>query len=126
MRAKAIKTEPLRITARQSEWTPTTTSPFTTGVTLISTKATTTEPLRITAIRVNPNYVEALTDRGLAYAVRGDTNRAIADYNEAIRLNPNYALAFCNRGKLKLLRIKDASGNADIAKARELNASICP
>jgi hypothetical protein len=47
-----------------------------------------------------------------------------ADFNEAIRHDPNDALAFCNRGKLKL-NINDASGNADIAKARQLDASVC-
>jgi tetratricopeptide (TPR) repeat protein len=50
------------------------------------------------------------------YVHKGDNDRAIADFNEAIRLDPNNALAFCNRGRAKL-NIKDASGNADIAKA---------
>jgi tetratricopeptide (TPR) repeat protein len=29
---------------------------------------------------------------------KGDTDRAIADYNEGVRLNPKYAVAFYNRG----------------------------
>ena len=33
-------------------------------------------------------------DRGVAYADKGDNDRAIADYNEAIRLDPKSALAF--------------------------------
>jgi tetratricopeptide (TPR) repeat protein len=76
------------------------------------------------AIRLDPNYALAFNNRGNAYAKKGDDVRAIADYNEAIRLDPQYVYAFCNRGKAKL-RINDASGNADIAKAKELGASVC-
>jgi hypothetical protein len=54
-----------------------------------------------------------------------DNDRAIADYGEAIMRNPKFALAFCNRGRAKL-KINDASGNEDIAQARQLNASVCP
>jgi tetratricopeptide (TPR) repeat protein len=39
-------------------------------------------------------------NRGLAYAERGDYDRAIADYNEAIRLHPRIAIAFSNRGNI--------------------------
>jgi tetratricopeptide (TPR) repeat protein len=75
-------------------------------------------------IRLNPNYAMAFNNRGAAYGKKGDSRRAIADYNEAIRLNPSHALAFCNRGREKL-KNHEASGNADIAKARQLDASIC-
>ena len=76
------------------------------------------------ALRLNPDDAVALTNRGVAYARKGDPDRAIADYSEAIRLSPNFARAFCNRGSVKL-RISDASGDADKAKARELHYS-CP
>jgi tetratricopeptide (TPR) repeat protein len=76
------------------------------------------------AIRLNPDVAMAFNNRGFAYAKKDDNNRAIADYNEAIRLDPKNALAFCNRGNAKL-KIKETSGNADIAKARQLDASIC-
>jgi tetratricopeptide (TPR) repeat protein len=61
----------------------------------------------------------AFNNRGAAYGKKGDSRRAIANYNEAIRLEPKHALAFCNRGKEKL-KIHEASGNADIAIARQL------
>ena len=76
------------------------------------------------ALRLNPDDAVALTNRGVAYARKGDPDRAIADYSEAIRLSPNFARAFYNRGSVKL-RISDASGDADKAKARELHYS-CP
>jgi hypothetical protein len=55
---------------------------------------------------------------------KGDYDRAVVDYNEAVRLDPTNALAFCNRGRAKR-NINDVSGGADIAKARQLNASAC-
>jgi tetratricopeptide (TPR) repeat protein len=75
-------------------------------------------------IRLDPKSARAFNHRGTAYMRKGDTNRAISDYSEAIRLNPNYARAFCNRGIAKR-KIKEGSGKADVAKARQLDASIC-
>jgi tetratricopeptide (TPR) repeat protein len=66
----------------------------------------------------------AFYNPGNAYRRKDDRDRAITDYNEAIRLDPTGAINFCNRGRLKL-KINEASGNADIAKARALDASIC-
>ena len=37
-------------------------------------------------------------NRGYAYRDKGDTDRAIADFNEAIRLDPKNAIAYTNRG----------------------------
>jgi tetratricopeptide (TPR) repeat protein len=76
------------------------------------------------AIRLNPNYAVAFNNRGVAYGKKGDFDRAIADYTEVIRLNPSHALAFFKRG-LEYVRKGDFDGNADIAKARQLDASIC-
>jgi tetratricopeptide (TPR) repeat protein len=76
------------------------------------------------AIRLNPSSARPFNSRGHAYYRKGDYDRAIADYSEAIRLSPTYARAFCNRGHAKL-RSNDISGNADIAKAKQLDASVC-
>jgi tetratricopeptide (TPR) repeat protein len=40
----------------------------------------------------------AFSNRGSAYSKKGESDRAIADYNQAIRLDPGYAYAFYNRG----------------------------
>ena len=77
------------------------------------------------AIRLDPKSAPAFRNRGVAYAYKGDNDRAIADFNEAIRLDPNNALAFCNRGKAKR-NINDTSGNADMAKARQLGCFSLP
>ena len=50
------------------------------------------------AIRLDPNYTHAYTDRGAAYSKKGDYAKAISDFSEAIRLDSNFALAYYNRG----------------------------
>uniref|UniRef100_UPI000B1E57A9 tetratricopeptide repeat protein n=1 Tax=Bradyrhizobium tropiciagri TaxID=312253 RepID=UPI000B1E57A9 len=42
----------------------------------------------------------AYLNRGYAYQVKGDPDRAIADYDRVISLNPKYALAYYNRSLL--------------------------
>jgi tetratricopeptide (TPR) repeat protein len=76
------------------------------------------------AIRLDPKSVHAFRNRGVLYVLKGDYGRALADFNKAIRLDPKSALAFCNRGRAKQ-NINDASGNADIAIARQLDPSVC-
>jgi tetratricopeptide (TPR) repeat protein len=75
-------------------------------------------------ILLDPTRAVAFGNRGLAYVKKGDNNQAIADFDAAIRLNPDDARAFCNRGITKS-KIKDKSGDADIAKARQLDAEVC-
>jgi tetratricopeptide (TPR) repeat protein len=41
---------------------------------------------------------EAFANRGLAYRLRGEYDRAIQDYNQAIKLNAKSAAAYNNRG----------------------------
>ena len=42
----------------------------------------------------------AYVARGLAWQSKGDSDRALADFNAAIKLNPKDALAYNNRGML--------------------------
>jgi tetratricopeptide (TPR) repeat protein len=49
-------------------------------------------------IRLNPKYVSAYTNRGIARAELGDLKGAIADFEQVIRFAPNSAIAYNNRG----------------------------
>jgi lipoprotein NlpI len=48
----------------------------------------------------NDESSRVLNNRGAIYSMKGDKNRAIADFNKAIRLRPDYASAFNNRGNI--------------------------
>ena len=76
------------------------------------------------AIRLDAKSALTYRNRGDAYLNKGDYEHAIADYSDAIRLDPGNAFAFCNRARVKR-KIRDASGSADITKARQLDASAC-
>jgi len=77
------------------------------------------------AIRLDPKNALAFANRGADYFKKGDFDRAITDSSEAIRLDPkSFAWAYCNLGNAKLKK-NDSSGNADLAKARQLDPSIC-
>jgi len=47
---------------------------------------------------LKPDYAEAYNDRGFAYYLKGNPERAIADYTRAIEPRPNYPKAYNSRG----------------------------
>jgi tetratricopeptide (TPR) repeat protein len=49
------------------------------------------------AIALNPNYPEALSNRGVIKVWRSDLAGAVADFSRAIALNPKYRGAYANR-----------------------------
>jgi tetratricopeptide (TPR) repeat protein len=74
------------------------------------------------AIHINPGYAAAFTNRGIAYARKGEQGKAIADYTEAIQLKPDNAIAFHNRANAYM-----AQRELDKAKVDEDKAiSLCP
>lgn len=50
------------------------------------------------ALRLKPDYVAALYNRGNAYDDLNDSARAIPDYTRVIELQPKYSMAYNNRG----------------------------
>jgi len=44
------------------------------------------------------DYTAAFNVRGLAYNAKGDSDRAIADFDQALRIDPKYSPALSNRG----------------------------
>lgn len=75
------------------------------------------------ALARNPNLAEAMVDRGIAFAMQGQDERALADYGAALRQNPKNALALYARGVTRLER-GDAAGNADIAAAKAVDSAV--
>jgi tetratricopeptide (TPR) repeat protein len=61
------------------------------------------------AIRLNPNFVEAYDNRGLAREKLKDLDGAINDYTQAIKINPNDAYAYFFRGSVRK-ELKDFKG----------------
>src|SRR5262245_10025995 len=51
------------------------------------------------AIRIDPKYLEPVTNRGIIYHMRGDLDRAIAEHTSAIRIGKGDAAAYTNRGR---------------------------
>ena len=54
------------------------------------------------------------------YALRGDYQRAIADYSQALILNQDLAEAWYNRGLSKIFAKHVEEGIEDLSKAGEL------
>jgi tetratricopeptide (TPR) repeat protein len=73
------------------------------------------------AIKLDPNLSEAFYNRGNAYGDKGENDRAITDYDQAIRLNPKFAGAFNNRGLARRQKGDAVGGDADIARAKQLD-----
>ena len=69
------------------------------------------------AIRLRPDYAEALNSLGLVYVQAGEDEKAAAAFREAVRLRPDYADAHQNLGAV--LTTSDAAG-----AVRELEAAV--
>ena len=77
-------------------------------------------------IQRNPNDVVAYHNRGDAYGLKGDIDRAISDYTKAIELNPNYAPAYNSRGRAYTRKGDYDRAVDDVMKAGELTRKARP
>jgi tetratricopeptide (TPR) repeat protein len=64
------------------------------------------------------------TNRGAEFGAKGELDRAMKDHDQAIKIDPKNALAFNNRGVAKLKKGDKEGGEADIAKAKQLQPGI--
>ena len=76
------------------------------------------------AIRLNPRYTEAYTNRGIAWREKGDLSGAITDFDKATELNPKYTRAYGDRDITRLLQGKDAEARQDFARCFDLDPGM--
>lgn len=69
------------------------------------------------ALQVNPNYLDALSNRALAYQKLADYHSALHDAEEAVRLHPNQASALMIRGRIHKGRKEFSKALADFDSA---------
>jgi tetratricopeptide (TPR) repeat protein len=65
-------------------------------------------------------------NRGLHYAKSQKYKEAVADFDQAIKIKPDFANAYYVRGTVKQVMGDNDGGDADIAKAKELDPTIAP
>ena len=70
---------------------------------------------------MGPKDIDAYNNRGVAYAKKGEYDKAITDYNKAIELNPEYARAYYNRGNAYAEKGEHDKATADYNKAIEID-----
>jgi len=69
-----------------------------------------------------PNRFAAYTNRGTKWAIKGDIDRAIADFSEAIRLEPKLDVAYRNRGNAWSAKGDNDRAIADYNEVIRLNS----
>ena len=72
-------------------------------------------------IEINPQDAAAYVRRGIAYRLKGNSDRAIADFSKAIEINPNDASAYSYRGSSFNAKGDHDRAIADFTKAIEIN-----
>jgi len=72
------------------------------------------------AIRLKPDYVDALYNRALTYGKLEEYQLAIEDLNRVIKLKPDHAEAYHYRGVIYFIMGKELHGYIDAKKAAAL------
>jgi lipoprotein NlpI len=73
------------------------------------------------AILKSPQSAANYNNRGFEYRNKGDTDRALTDFNKAIELNPKYSIALNNRANVYRDRGDSAQALAEYGKAVEFD-----
>jgi tetratricopeptide (TPR) repeat protein len=77
-------------------------------------------------IERNAKDAVALHNRGEAYALKGEVDRAISDYTKAIVADPNYAPAYDRRGRAYVSKGDYVRAVDDVTRAGELTRKTLP
>ncbi len=73
------------------------------------------------AVELNPRFVEAYANRGIAAERLGRTKQAVDDYTRAIDIDRKYARAYNNRGMIHLREKRYLDAIDDLSKAVALD-----
>ena len=78
------------------------------------------------AIKINPKFVKAYNNRGIAYVWKKKYDLAIADFNKAIELDPKNGKAYNNRAIVYSYQGETDKALQDIQKAQSLGIAVNP
>jgi Tfp pilus assembly protein PilF len=76
------------------------------------------------AIKINPKFVKAYNNRGIAYAWKKQYDLAIADFTKAIELDPKNGKAYNNRAVIYSFQGETDKARQDIQKAQSLGIAV--
>jgi tetratricopeptide (TPR) repeat protein len=76
------------------------------------------------AVKVKPDYVNALDSRGFVLLRMGRYDEAIADYDAALQIDSGKVASLYGRGMAKRRKGDYAGGNIDIAAAKAAKSSV--
>jgi Flp pilus assembly protein TadD len=78
------------------------------------------------AIEINPKFVKAYNNRGIAYIWKKQYDLAIADFTKAIELDPKNGKAYNNRAIVYSYKGETDKARQDIHKAQSLGIAVNP
>ncbi|MCG6880040.1 MAG: tetratricopeptide repeat protein [Deltaproteobacteria bacterium] len=78
------------------------------------------------AIKINPEFVQAYNNRGIAYVWKKKYDLAIADFSKAIELDPEYGKAYNNRAIVYTYEGETDKARQDLYKAQRLGIAVDP
>jgi tetratricopeptide (TPR) repeat protein len=78
------------------------------------------------AIKINPKFVKAYNNRGIAYIWKKKYDLALADFNKAIELDPKNGKAYNNRAIVYSYQGESGKALQDLKKAKSLGIAVDP
>jgi len=78
------------------------------------------------AIKINPKFVKAYNNRGIAYVWKKKYDLAVADFNKAIKLDPKNGKAYNNRAIVYSYLGETRKALQDLHKAQSLGVAVNP
>ena len=73
-------------------------------------------------IKIDPDYIQAYTNRAVAHTIRREYDLAIEDYTAALSINSSFVPAYNNRGILHTIREEYDEAIADFERVMDLDS----